>query len=312
LSDRVLVTGGAGFIGSHVVDRLVEEGYSVGVVDNLSAGSLDNISGHVDRGSVDFVEADVRDRDVVARLVHEVDAVVHLAAVVSVPFSLENPNLTFDVNVKGTRAVLTACARSCVRRFIFVSSCAVYGAPLYLPIDEVHPTGPISPYAVSKLKGERCCREVCGSGLDLVILRLFNVYGRRQAHGEYSGVIAKFLERAEKGEPLVIYGDGSQTRDFVHVSDVAEAILTLVKSSGVQGVFNVGCGRAISIGYLAEKVLSLSGKHCRIVHESPRDGDIPHSVADISKAWKAFAYEPKVTLEEGLLELLLHWRVAAR
>lgn len=308
----MLVTGGAGFIGSHVVDRLVEEGYSVGVVDNLSTGSLDNIRSHVLRRSVDFVEADVRDRDVVAKLVHDVDAVVHLAAVVSVPFSLENPDLTHEVNVGGTRAVLTACARRRVRRFIFVSSCSVYGAPRYLPIDEVHPTGPISPYAVSKLKGERCCREVCGSGLDLVILRLFNVYGSRQTHGEYSGVIAKFLARAEKGAPLVIYGDGSQTRDFVHVSDVAEAILTLVRSGGAQGVFNVGCGRAVSISYLAEKVLSLSGKHCRIVYEPPRDGDITHSFADVSKAREAFAYEPKVTLEEGLLELLLHRRVAAR
>jgi len=307
------VTGGAGFIGSHVVDRLVEEGYSVVVVDDLSAGSLANISGLVDRGLVDFVEADVRDRRIISKLVHDVDAVVHLAAVVSVPFSLENPELTFDVNVRGTRAVLSACFRGGVRRFVFVSSCSVYGAPQYLPIDEVHPTGPISPYAVSKVRGERCCREVCGSGLDLAVLRLFNVYGRRQAHGEYSGVIAKFLDCAEKGEPLVVYDDGSQTRDFVHVSDVADAILTLVQSSEAKGVFNVGCGRAVSIGYLAEKVLSLAGRDdCGIVYEPPRAGDITHSFADISRAREAFGYEPKVTLEEGLLELLLHRRVAAR
>jgi UDP-glucose 4-epimerase len=307
----VLVTGGAGFIGSHVVERLVEEGYSVVVVDDLSTGSLDNISGLVDRGFVDFVEADVRDRDAVGKLVHGVEAVVHLAAVVSVPFSLENPDLTFDVNVKGTRAVLSSCVRRGVRRFIFVSSGSVYGVPRYLPVDEVHPTGPISPYAVSKLAGERCCQEVVRSGLDVVVLRLFNVYGRRQAPGEYSGVITKFLDRAERGQPLVIYGDGSQTRDFVHVSDVADAILTLVRGGGVQGVFNVGCGRAVSIGYLAETVLSLSGRDCGIVHGPPRDGDITHSVADVSRAREAFGYEPKVTLEEGLLELLLYRRVVA-
>jgi UDP-glucose 4-epimerase len=308
---RVLVTGGAGFIGSHVVDRLVDEGYSVCVVDDLSAGSLANIKGHVGLGGVDFVRADVRDRRVIGKLFHGVDAVVHLAAIVGVPLSLKNPELTSDVNVKGTRAVLSSCVRGGVRRFIFVSSCAVYGVPRYLPVDEVHPTSPISPYAVSKLEGERSCQKIAGSGLDLAILRLFNVYGRRQAHGEYSGVITKFLDSTEKGKPLVVYGDGSQTRDFVHVSDVAEAILTLVGNHGVQGVFNVGCGRAVSIGHLAEKVLYLSERNLGIVHEAPREGDIPHSVADVSRAREAFGYEPKVTLEEGLLELLLYQRVAA-
>jgi UDP-glucose 4-epimerase len=307
----VLVTGGAGFIGSHVVDTLVGAGYSVSVVDNLFSGSLANISGHVDDGSVDFVEADVRDRDVVGKLVHDVDVVVHLAAIVSVPFSLENPDLTFDVNVEGTRAVLSSCVRGGVKRFILVSSCSVYGAPQYLPIDEAHPTGPLSPYAVSKLKGENCCRMV-GSGLGAVVLRLFNVYGSRQVSGEYSGVITKFLEHAEKGQPLVVYGDGSQIRDFVHVSDVADAILALVQDGGVQGVFNVGCGRAVSIGYLAKTILSLSCSDCGVVYEPPRDGEITQSVADVSRAREAFGYEPKVRLEEGLLELLLYRRVAGR
>jgi UDP-glucose 4-epimerase len=310
LSGRVLVTGGAGFIGSHVVDTLVGGGYSVSVVDNLFSGSLSNISGHVDDGSVDFVEADVRNRDVVGKLVHDVDAVVHLAAIVSVPCSLENPDLTFDVNVEGTRAVLSSCVRGGVKRFILVSSCSVYGAPQYLPIDEAHPTGPLSPYAVSKLEAERCCKKA-GSGLEAVVLRLFNVYGSRQASGEYSGVITRFLERVEKGQPLVVYGDGLQIRDFVHVSDVADAILALVKDSGVQGVFNVGYGRAVSIGYLAKTVLSLSCSDCGVVYEPPRGGEIAQSVADISRAREAFGYEPKVTLEEGLLELLLYRRVSA-
>jgi UDP-glucose 4-epimerase len=305
----VLVTGGAGFIGSHVVDTLVGKGYSVRVVDNLSSGSLSNISSHVDSGSVDFVEADVRDRDIVGKLVHDVDVVIHLAAIVSVPFSLENPDLTFDVNVEGTRAVLSSCVRGGVKRFILVSSCSVYGVPQYLPIDEAHPTGPLSPYAVSKLEGERCCQKA-GSGLETAVLRLFNVYGSRQASGEYSGVITKFLERAERGQPLVVYGDGSRIRDFVHVSDVTDAILALVRDGGVQGVFNVGCGRAVSIGYLAKTVLSLSCSSCGVVYEPPRDSEITQSVADISRARESFGYEPKVTLEEGLLELLLSRRVA--
>jgi UDP-glucose 4-epimerase len=255
---------------------------------------------------VDFVKANIRDRDVIGKLVHDVDAVIHLAAIVSVPFSLENPGLTYDVNVEGTRGLLGSCVRSGVKKFIFVSSCSVYGSPRYLPVDEVHPTCPISPYAVSKLEGERCCEEfVDRSGLDVVVLRLFNVYGPRQAGGEYSGVVTKFLERAENGLSLVIYGDGSQTRDFVHVKDVANAILALVQGGAAEGVFNVGYGKGVSIGDLAKTVLNLSGRDCGIVHEPSRHGDIAHSVADTSKARKAFAYAPKVPLEEGLQDLLL-------
>jgi UDP-glucose 4-epimerase len=309
----VLVTGGAGFIGSHVVERLVKEGCSVGVVDNLSTGNLANIGTHVNSGAADFVKADIRNCDVIGKLVHDVDAVVHLAAIVSVPFSLENPGFTYEVNVEGTRGLLESCVRSGVKRFIFVSSCAVYGASRYLPVDEAHPTCPISPYAASKLEGERCCQEFFNrSGLEVTVLRLFNVYGPRQASGEYSGVITKFIERAEKGQPLVIYGDGSQTRDFVHVTDVANAILTLAQDDCAGEIFNVGYGKAVSINDLAKTVLSLSGRDCGLIHEPSREGDIPHSVSDPSKARKAFAYTPKVELEEGLQGLLLDRRGKAR
>jgi nucleoside-diphosphate-sugar epimerase len=309
----VLVTGGAGFVGSHVVDGLVTAGYTVGVVDNLSTGDFANIATHINRGSVDFVKADIRDRDVMGKLVHDVDAVIHLAAIVSVPFSLENPRLTYDVNVDGTRELLASCVRSGVKKFVFVSSCSVYGAPRYLPVDEDHPTRPISPYASSKLDGERWCEAFNeDSGLDVVVLRLFNVYGPRQALSEYSSVITKFLECVKRSRSLVIYGDGSQTRDFVHVTDVANAILTLVKSDNVEGVFNIGYGRAVSIGDLAKTVLSLSGKDCGITYQPSRDGDIAHSVADILKARRAFAYSPQVPLEEGLQNLLLESRCAVR
>jgi UDP-glucose 4-epimerase len=254
---------------------------------------------------VDFVKADVRDCDEIGTIVQGVDAVVHLAAVASVPFSVENPVLTSDVNVNGTRSLLASCARSGVKKFIFTSSSSVYGAPSYLPVDEAHPTRPLSPYALSKLEGEHCCKKFNErSGLDVVVLRLFNVYGPRQALSEYSGVITKFLERAENGRPLVIYGDGSQTRDFVHVTDVANAILTLLQRDNAGGVFNIGYGKAVSIGDLAKTVLNLSGKDCGITHKPSRDGDIPYSVADTSKARKAFAYSPKVPLEEGLQTLL--------
>lgn len=305
---RVLVTGGAGFIGSHVVDGLVRSGYSVRVLDDLSSGRLDNIGLHVTGGAVEFFEGDVRDRGLVERLVGEVDAVVHLAAVVSVPFSVENPSFTFDVNVNGTRNLVEACALSGVEKFVFASSCAVYGEAQYLPIDEGHPKCPMSPYASSKLEGERVCLGFAErSGKDVTALRFFNVYGPRQTSGEYSGVITKFFDCAEKGESLVIYGDGSQTRDFVFVSDVVNAVLMLLRHERVEGVFNIGCGEAVSIRDLAGKVLELTGKDLCVVYKPPRTGDIPYSVADVSKARQAFGFRPQVSLDDGLRSLLI-WR----
>jgi UDP-glucose 4-epimerase len=307
------VTGGAGFIGSHVVDQLVDEGYSVRVVDNLRTGNLANICRHVDQGLVDFVKADVLDRDVVSKVVHDVETVVHLAAIVSVPFSLENPRLTYEVNVEGTRGLLESCVRSGGNKFIFASSSSVYGAPRYLPIDEVHPTCPISPYAASKLEGEGCCSEFdSGSDLDMFAFRLFNVYGSRQVSGDYSGVITKFMENAEKNAPLVIYGDGWQTRDFVHVTDVADAVLKVMQDDYVGGTFNIGYGKAVSVNDLAKTVLNLSARDCGIVHDAPRNGDILHSIADVSKAQRTFGYEPKMGLEEGLQELLFNRRGSVR
>jgi UDP-glucose 4-epimerase len=310
---RVLVTGGAGFIGSQVVDRLVAAGYTVKVVDNLTTGNLTNISAHVARGSVDFVKADIRDVEIVGKLVHDIDVVIHSAAIASVPFSVKNPSLTYDVNVNGTRRLLESCVRSGVEKFIFVSSCAVYGAPRYLPVDETHPTRPISPYASSKLEGEGLCEEFREeTGFGVAVLRLFNVYGPRQALSEYSGVITRFLKCIKRSRRLVIYGDGSQTRDFVHVADVANAVLRLVQSDIDSGVFNIGYGKEVSICDLAKTVLNLSGKDCGIINQPSRHGDIAHSVANISKARKAFAYSPKVPLEEGLRNLLLEDKCAKR
>jgi UDP-glucose 4-epimerase len=306
---KALVTGGAGFIGSHLVDELVTAGYTVRVVDNLSTGNLANVTGHFNSGRADFVKADIRDGAVVDKLVDDVDVVVHLAAITSVPFSMKNPVLTYEVNVGGTRNLLASCARSAVEKFVLVSSCSVYGEPQRLPVDEFHPARPVSPYASSKLEGERCC-EAFGetSGFDVVIMRLFNVYGPRQGLSEYSGVITKFLESVRKAWPLTIYGDGSQTRDFVHVSDVMSAVLALLQSDNVTGVFNIGSGKASSINDLAKTVLSILGKDCGIVHQPSRLGDIMHSSANISKAEKAFGYSPKVPLERGIRELMSETR----
>ncbi len=305
----MLVTGGAGFIGSHIVDRLLNEGYRVVVFDDLSTGTLANIDAHVNDGSVNFVKADIRDFGAISHCARDVDTVVHFAAIVSVQFSIENPSITKEVNVEGTRLLLESCVRSGVKRFIFISSSSVYGMPRYLPIDENHPTSPISPYAFSKLESESLCQKFSNqSALETVILRLFNVYGPRQIPNEYSGVITRFMDCADRGQPLVIYGDGLQTRDFVHVTDVATAVHTLVEDDCAGEIFNIGCGKSVSINNLAKTVMRLSYRNHEIKYEPAREGDILHSVADISKAKAAFAFAPNMDLEDGLKHLLLHRR----
>jgi UDP-glucose 4-epimerase len=306
LTKRILVTGGAGFIGSHVVDRLVERGYGVRVFDNLSTGKLENIKGHLDGGGVDFVEGDVRNAKLVKKCVRGVDAVIHLAAMTSIPFSIENPDLTFKINVAGTINLLYSCAKHKVGKFVFVSSCAVYGEPEFLPVTEEHPTRPMSPYANSKLAGEKYCLGFHEKGLlRSVALRFFNVYGVRQVMNDYCGVIARFIDRGRRGLPLVIYGDGMQTRDFVNVNDVADAVLSSLEKSSSEGeVLNVGFGAPTSINELASVVMECSGLNLEVVHEGPRLGDIKHSYADISKAEKFLGYKPTVSLKDGLHTLL--------
>ncbi len=303
---KVLVTGGAGFIGSHVVDRLVLEGYEVSVLDNLSSGKLDNIQGHLSSGKVEFVKGDIRDASAVKQSLEGVKAVVHMAALVSVPLSVENPNLTFDINLLGTLNLLRSSINKKVDRFVFVSSCAVCGNPESLPVTEQTRTNPISPYAESKLIGERYCLGFSDRRLlNSVVLRFFNVYGPRQGMNDYSGVITRFIERCNQKLPLTIYGDGSQTRDFVNVKDVAEAVLASIKSSKAVGeVFNIGSGKHTSIKELAKTVIELAGVNSEVSFEKSRAGDIKDSYADISKAKMILGYEPKVSLRDGLQALV--------
>ena len=303
---KVLVTGGAGFIGSHMVDRLVNDGYDVRIFDNLSTGRLENIQSLLNAGKVDFIKGDIRDIPLVTKSVDDVDVIIHFAAVTSVPFSVANPDLTFDVNLLGTLNLIRASVYSDVDRFVFVSSCAVCGDPKSLPVREEYQTHPISPYAESKLVAERYClgfqeRQLLRS----VVLRFFNVYGPRQGMNDYSGVITRFIERVRQREPLMIYGDGSQTRDFVNVHDIVEAVLASMESSAAEGeVFNIGSGKFTSINELAKAILELAGVDLEIRHEKSRAGDIKDSYAGISKAKKFIGYEPKVSLKEGLRGLL--------
>ncbi|MEM3041650.1 MAG: SDR family NAD(P)-dependent oxidoreductase [Nitrososphaerota archaeon] len=303
----VLVSGGAGFIGSHLVDALVKRGMRVAVLDDLSSGRLENISGHLKGGGVRFVEGDVRRREDVYEAVEGAEAVFHLAAVTSVPFSVLHPDVTFGVNVEGTRNVLDACVEKGVERFIFVSSCAVYGEPLDLPVGEVHPLCPVSPYAESKLKAEQLCR-VYGErfGLKTTVFRPFNVYGPRQRCDGYAGVIASFVERLRSGLPPVIYGDGCQTRDFVYVGDLVEAFVSALGCEAAVGeVFNVGSGVPVSVNELADLLAGLFGFNgVEPVYADEREGDIKHIYADIKAARQHLGFEPRVSLKDGLKEIV--------
>jgi len=300
---RVLVTGGAGFIGSHLVKALVKAGHQVRVLDNLSTGSIENLADVLN--AIEFVRGDVRDYGVVESAVRGVDAVVHLAALIDVAESVEKPDLYFDVNVRGTYNVVKASKN--VSTFVFASSSAVYGEPIRVPIPEDHPLMPKSPYAASKVSGEAFVQAFANQyGFRPVILRLFNVYGPKQSRS-YAGVIIEFTRRVSRGEPPVIFGNGEQTRDFVHVSDVVEAVMLSLRNEGARGVFNIGSGEGVTINRLAHLILELmSREDLRPIYAPPRLGDIRHSIADITRARKELGFEPKLGLEVGIKELIRH------
>ena len=308
---KVLVTGGAGFIGSHIVDKLIDSDYEVTVIDDLSTGRLENIKRNTAKKDLRFIKGNIRDHDLVKRSVKDVDVVFHQAALVSVFRSVENPFLTNDVNVTGTLNLLKASADSGVRRFVYASSSSVYGETKTLPKHEGLVPLPISPYAVSKMAAEKYCLAFHKVyGLETVCLRYFNVYGPRQIYGPYSGVISIFINRLLNNEPPIIYGDGKQTRDFTHVQDVVQAnTLALNKTDAVGEVFNVATGVATTVNELAGMLQGITDKTClRPVHTSPRPGDIRHSYADITKAKKVLGYDPKFSLRDGLAQLVEWYR----
>jgi UDP-glucose 4-epimerase len=289
---RVVVTGGAGFVGSHVAVYLVERGFRVVAVDSLERASAVR---RLEEVGVTLIVGDVRSVDLPPS-----DAVVHAAAYISVDESWERPYDYMWNNAAATARVAKQCAETGAR-LVYISSAAVYGEPQRLPIDENHPTKPLSPYGLSKLAGEQVAQMLAPGA---AVLRLFNVYGPGQT-GPYAGVVSKFIERAKGGLPPVIYGDGTQTRDFVHVADVAQFV-EVVLDRGAAGVFNVGTGRAVSIRELATIVMRLAGLSGEPLYAPPRPGDIKHSAADVTKA-KLLGWQPQIPLEEGLRELWTTW-----
>src|ERR1043166_7873611 len=299
---KALVTGGAGFIGSNVAKLLVEEGYDVFVIDNLFSGYRKNID---QLKSVHFIEADVRDEVAVAHAMEGTEIVFHLAASVGNVRSIEQPVEDSEVNLLGTIRVLEAARRAGVRKLICSSSAAIFGELRRLPIPEDHPTEPDSPYGVSKLAEEKMCLVYSKLyELDAICLRYFNVYGVNQRYDAYGNVIPIFAHRLLRGEPLVIYGDGEQTRDFVNVADVARANLSAARSPGVTGAFNIGSGVAISVNRLIGMMMEPSETSVSVKHVEPRKGEVRDSRADISTAREVLAYEPMVHLEQGLREYM--------
>lgn len=244
----ILVMGGAGFIGSHLVDRLMGEGFGVTVLDNFRTGKLDNVNHHMKSERFELIAGDIRDEMVVKKAVGRADTVIHLAALISTKDSVESPFETYDVNLAGTLNLLEAAARKGIERFVYASSMAVYGEDNPLPLREGYPLKPISPYAASKVSAECFCMAFRKSyGLNSMILRYSNVYGPRQMGSPYSGVVAKFVKDSLDNKPLIIYGDGHQTRDFIYVDDDVEATMLALKTDATDDVFNICTGKPTTI-----------------------------------------------------------------
>jgi UDP-glucose 4-epimerase len=302
---RALVTGGAGFIGSHIGQRLLSLGHKVVVLDNLFTGSIENVEA-VGPG-VHFVQGDVRDLAVVEEHARGCDVVFHQAAIVSVPLSVERPQESHDVNIQGTLNVLQAARAAKVRRVVFASSAAIYGQEPTLPKREDMLPAPISPYGVEKMTGEHYLATWSKLfGVETVALRYFNVFGPRQdPKSPYSGVISIFVDRILAGKPITFFGDGSQTRDFVYIANVVDANLLAATTPGVSGrVFNVACGRSITLLELGSLIERAAARNVERVFAEPRAGDIEHSLADITRARNELGYEPKVDVETGLRDLI--------
>jgi len=306
---RYLVTGGAGFIGSHVVDRLVRDGHTVRVLDDLSSGQLRNLDDV--RTKIEFVHGDIRTRELIATAMRGIEFVIHLAAWRSVPKSMNDPWGYTDVNVLGTVNLLEAAAKQKVKRFVCISSSSVYGETDQMPLREDQPTRPISPYAASKLADELFCGLFSrGFALETVSVRYFNVFGPRQSlENEYAVVIPKFIRCLLKQESPPVYGDGRQSRDFTYVDNVVEGTILASQTSGVSGeVFNIALGEEHTVLDLLDHLNRILGCSIAPAFKPPRPGDVRRTLADPSKARRLLQWTGSVNFEEGLRRTVAWFR----
>ena len=300
--ERVLVTGGAGFIGSNLAAALVSSGCEVTVLDNLVSGYKSNLDPFP---SVRVVEGDVRDPQAVDEAIHGASVVFHLAASVGNKRSIDDPITDAEVNVLGTLRVLEAARKHGVRKIVASSSAGIFGELKTLPIREDHAIDPDTPYGSTKLCGEKLCLAYSKLyELEAVCLRYFNVYGPNQRFDAYGNVIPIFAFQMLRGEPLTVFGDGEQTRDFVNVADVVQANLKAAASHGVSGAFNIGSSSRITINKLVELLSVAGGLEPTVRHGPPRPGDVRDSLADISAARNGFGFVPSVSIENGLAEYM--------
>jgi len=303
-NSKVAITGGAGFIGSHLAEELMNHGYSIIIIDDLSTGKKDNISELLDNNNVEFIEGSISDLSLLQKLFTDVKYVFHHAALVSVPHSITDPVSSHVINAGGTLNVMIAARDRDVKKVIYASSSAVYGDTLILPHREDLLPNPLSPYAISKLTGEYYC-QVFEQVYNLrsVCLRYFNVFGPRQdLESQYTAVIPMFINAVSEGKPPVIFGDGEQTRDFTFVKDIVKANMLIAESEAV-GVYNIATGNDITINNLANLIINAIGTNGKPVYQEARTGDILHSMADISKA-RSLGYEPSYGIEQGIKETI--------
>lgn len=298
---KYLVTGGAGFIGSNIVKKILENGEEVIVLDNLSTGKNENIKPFLDK--IKFINGDFTDLEIAKKSVVDIDYVLHQGAIPSVPRSIDDPVKTNNSNILGTLNMLIAARDAKVKRFVYAASSSAYGDSPVMPKIETMPISPKSPYAIQKLTGEQYCQNFCTLfGLETVCLRYFNVFGPNQdPESVYSAVIPMFIKKMLAGESPTIYGDGNTSRDFTYVDNNVDANLRACISNDCSGeVINIACSYEISLNELVEKINSILGTSIKPIYKQERIGDVKHSLADISKAKKLLGYMPIVDFDDGL------------
>jgi len=304
---KILITGGAGFIGSHLCEKYTKEGHTVLCLDNFINGNLINIRHLLNYRNFKLINGDIRDFDLLEKIMRDVDVVFHLAAQIHVDRSIIEPKLTYEINVLGTQNILEVARMYDVEKIIHASTSEVYGSAQYAPMDEKHPLNAPHPYGASKIAADRMCYAYIQTyGMNICIMRPFNIFGPKQKDSGYGGVISLFTKRVLSNMPPIIYGDGEQTRDYTYIDDIVDAYDLILNNKPIREPINFGTGKEIKIIDLANEIIELCGKGGNIkpVHVEPRPGEVRRLVADISKAKELLGWEPKYTIEKGLRKFI--------